>query len=229
MQVIQEGLSCCIACPAWPGKLIHSYKRACRAKCVRAAGAARRASARCRWAGTLYSLYLIIKAHALQGEACALPDSLPGVDSAPLGGWGCDLLSLAGAGAADSLGQASPHSHSQGARAWSHSCSALVGAEAKAALALGATSTWPVAIAGAGGCGASMSAAAGGALGHGGSLGGSLGGGATMAVLGKKLRERALSMPDLTRCGQSTMQSSLYLSGAGQEGVRARTLRGRPH
>lgn len=119
------------------------------------------------------------------------------MDSAPLGGWGFDLLSLAGAGAADSLGQASPHSHSQGARVWSQSCSALVGAEARAALALGATNTGPVAIAGAGGCGASMSAAAGGSLGD----RGTLGGGATMAVLGKKLRERALSMPNLTRCG----------------------------
>ena len=132
---------------------------------------------------------------ALQGGACALPSSLPGVDSAPLGGWGFDLLSLVGAGAAGSLGQASPHSHSQGAPAWSRSCSALVGAEAKAALPLGAT--WPIAMPGASGCGASMSAAAGGALGG---DGGSLGGGAATAVLGKKLRERALSMPDLTRC-----------------------------
>ena len=83
---------------------------------------------------------------------------------------------------------------------WSQSCSALVGAEAKAALARGATNTWTVAIAGAGGCGASMSAAAGGVLGS----GGSLGGGVTTAVLGKKLRERALSMPDLTRCRSYT-------------------------
>ncbi len=77
---------------------------------------------------------------------------------------------------------------------WSQSCSALVGAEAKAALARGATNTWTVAIAGAGGCGASMSAAAGGVLGS----------GVTTAVLGKKLRERALSMPDLTRCRSYT-------------------------
>ncbi len=145
---------------------------------------------------------------ALQGGACALPGSLPGVDSAPLGGWGFDLMSLAGADAAGSLSQASPHSHSQGAPAWSQSCSALVGAEAKAALPLDATGTWPVASAGAGGYGAGMSAAAGGALGG---DGGSLGGGATTAVLGKKLRERALSMPDLTRCRSHSILSTVYL------------------